>query len=168
MIKLNVGCGYDYREGFVNIDGCDLLPKVDRIIDFNNDSLLNHFDTETVDFILAKDFIEHFFHWETVKILNDFYKLLRKNGTLKMKLPDFKYICNSWHIPIEKKINYLYGGQDKKQGLAKDNYRDKFPEFFCHKYGYTQNTMKRELKQIGFSIVKTKRKGKNFYVEAIK
>jgi len=168
MIKLNVGCGCDYREGFINIDGSDLLPKVDRIVNLSNDSLLNHFDTETVDFILAKDFIEHFFHWEAVKILSDFYKLLRKNGILKLKLPDFEYICRAWHILVKKKINYLYGGQDEKQGVATDSYRDKFPEFFCHKYGYTQKTMKRELKQIGFSIVKTKRKGKNFYVEAIK
>jgi len=168
MIKLNVGCGFDYREGFVNIDGSDLLPRVDKVIDLNNDSLLNHFDIETVDFILAIDFIEHLFHWEAVKILNDFYKLLKSNARLELQLPDFKYICNAWHIPIEKKINSLYGGQDIKQNSKRDIYREKFPEFFCHKYGYTQKTMKRELKQVGFSVVKTKRRRKNFYAEAIK
>ena len=31
-IKLNIGCGYDPREGFVNIDGRNDLPKVDRVI----------------------------------------------------------------------------------------------------------------------------------------
>jgi len=31
-LKLNIGCGYDPREGFVNIDGRNDLPKVDRVI----------------------------------------------------------------------------------------------------------------------------------------
>jgi len=168
MIKLNVGCGFDYREGFVNIDGSDLLPKVDKVIDFNKHSLLNHFEVETVDLILAIDFIEHLFHWEAVKILTDFYRLLKSNGKLELRLPDVKYICNAWHLSIEKKINSLYGGQDMKQHSKRDIYREKFPEFFCHKYGYTQKTMTRELKQVGFSVVKTRRSRKNFYATAIK
>lgn len=168
MLKLNVGCGHDYREGYINIDGSDLLPKVDKIINLSKDSLLQHFGTESVSLILAKDFIEHFFHWEAIKILADFYSLLEKDGILKMKLPDFKYICNTWRISYEDKITFLYGGQDKNQDEKKDSYRVKFPEFFCHKYGYTQKTMKDELFKIGFSTIKTKRKGKNFYVTARK
>jgi len=31
-LKLNIGCGYDPREGFVNIDGRNDLPKVDGVI----------------------------------------------------------------------------------------------------------------------------------------
>lgn len=168
MLKLNVGCGHDYREGFINIDGSDLLPKVDKVINLSNDTLLNHFEKESVDLIVAKDFIEHFFHWEAVKILNDFYELLNNKGVLKMKLPDFKYICKSRLISIEQKIIFLYGGQDKNQGKEKDSYREKFPEFFCHKYAYTQKTMKEELTNVGFSKIKTKGRHKNFYVEAIK
>ena len=57
MLKLNVGCGLDYREGFVNIDGSDVLPKVDKIINLCDDSLLNHFEKESVNLIVAKDFI---------------------------------------------------------------------------------------------------------------
>ncbi|MFP4417553.1 MAG: class I SAM-dependent methyltransferase [Fibrobacterota bacterium] len=166
MVKLNVGCGHDYREGYINIDGSDTLPNVDKIIDLSKESLLDYFEEKSVREILARDFIEHFFHWEAEKILSEFFLLLKSDGRLKLKLPDFDYICKTWRMSSEEKITYLYGGQDKAQGKNKDNYRKKFPEFFCHKYGYTQKTMRQELAQIGFRQVKTKRKGKNFYVEA--
>ncbi|MCP4972034.1 MAG: hypothetical protein GY932_15770 [Arcobacter sp.] len=168
MIKLNVGCGHDYRDGYINVDGSDLLPKVDKIINLSNDSLLNHFDSDSINEILAKDFIEHFFHWEAINILSDFYKLLENDGVLKLKLPDFKFLCKTWFLSDEDKITYLYGGQDKNQNKSKDIYREKFPEFFCHKYGYTQKTMKHELSKIGFKNIKTQRRGKNFHVKASK
>jgi len=41
-IKLNIGCGYDPREGFVNIDGRNDLPKVDRVINLSKESLLKY------------------------------------------------------------------------------------------------------------------------------
>jgi len=82
-IKLNIGCGYDPREGFINIDGRNDLPKVDRVINLSKESLLKYFRVGTVDFILANDFIEHHFHWEAVRILKDFYSLLKPGGHWK-------------------------------------------------------------------------------------
>lgn len=34
-MKLNIGCGADYRLGFINIDASSALNKVDRIININ-------------------------------------------------------------------------------------------------------------------------------------
>jgi len=41
-MKLNIGCGTDYRKGFINVDGSNTLPRVDRIIDLEKESLRNH------------------------------------------------------------------------------------------------------------------------------
>lgn len=168
MIKLNIGSGYDYKEGYINIDGCDKLDKVDKVINFNNDSLTNHFNPNSADFILANDFIEHFYHWEAVQILKDFFNLLKPRGRIQIRIPDIKFICSSWRMTIEGKITYLYGGQDINQGENKDSYRENFPHFFCHKYGYTQNSMKTELVNIGYTQIVTKRKGTNFIAKASK
>ncbi len=168
MIKINVGSGYDYKEDYINIDGCDILEKVDKVINFNTDSITNHFDVSSVSFILANDFIEHFYHWEAVSILNDFFKILKPNGKIEIRVPDIKFICATWRMKIEEKITYLYGGQDINQGENKDSYREKFPQFFCHKYGYTQKTMKKELSKIGFMQIITESQGRNFIARASK
>lgn len=163
MIKLNVGSGLDYKEGYINIDGSD-LSKVDKIIDFNSDSLINHFELNSVDYILANTFIEHFYHWEAVQILKDFYKVLKPLGSVEITVPDISFVCSTWRMNIQEKITYLYGGQDKGEGEG----RKKFPHYFCHKYGYTRKSMKTELLDIGFSQVTTKYGGRNFIAKASK
>jgi hypothetical protein len=49
-----------------------------------------------------------------------------------------------------------------------DESRKLFPHYFCHKFGWTQNSMADELRKIGFAKVKTKRAGTNFVAFAVK
>jgi len=172
-MKLNVGCGFDYRDNFVNIDGIDAIPKVDMVIDLNKHSLLEFFEENSSEHIVANDFIEHHFHWEAVAIMYDFYKLLKPKGMLEMRLPDFGRITSPFHwynliLSPRKKLTLLFGGQDIPQGEKDVSLRRNFPQFFCHKYAYTPKTIKSELISIGFMDVKTKSKGTNFLVFAKK
>ena len=167
-LKLNIGCGYDPRDGFINIDGRNDLPKVDRVINLSKESLLKYFRVGTVDFILANDFIEHHFHWEAVRILKDFYSLLKPGGGLEMRLPDFESICSFPELSMAKRITLLFGGQDISQGEPDPSSRTRYPEFFCHKYSYTQDTMKQELEAAGFKTIAMQREGTNFVVIAVK
>ena len=167
-LRLNVGCGNDYREGFINIDGRVDLPRVDRVINLSKESLLKYFKEGTVDFILANDIIEHHFHWEGVRITRDFYALLKPGGALEMRLPDFECICSSSELSMAKKINLLFGGQDIPQGEENPSSRKRYPEFFCHKYAYTQTTLKEELEAVGFKNITTRKEGTNFVVTSVK
>jgi len=167
--KLNVGCGTDYRDGFINIDGSNVLSRVDKIIDIGKASLLQHFTAGEVDFILANDIIEHHYHWEAVTILREFYELLAAGGMVEIRVPDSAYIIGSWRMPLERKIVLLYGGQDFPQGNAEmDASRKEFPQYFCHRYGWTMDSMRRELAAIGFSDIVSKRQGTNFVTHAKK
>jgi hypothetical protein len=167
--KLNIGCGTDYRDGFINIDGSDVLSKVDQVIDIGRTSLLRHFSPGEIDFILANDIVEHHYHWQAVAILRDFHELLAPGGRAQIRVPDAKYIIESWRMPLERKIVLLFGGQDIPQGDAEmDESRRKFPQYFCHKYGWTMGSMTAELKNIGFSRVECKRQGTNFVASAAK
>jgi hypothetical protein len=64
----------------------------------------------------------------------------------------------------------LFGGQDIPQRVnaEMDNSRKKHPQFFCHKYGWTMEAMRRELKRVGFSQVTCKSAGTNFVAYATK
>lgn len=87
-LKLNIGCGTDYREGFVNLDGSDTLNRVDKVVDISKESLLTHFSAGSTHYILANDIVEHHFHWEAVQLMTEFHALLVPGGgKLKFAFP---------------------------------------------------------------------------------
>jgi hypothetical protein len=169
-LKLNIGCGTDYRDGFVNIDGSNALPKIDKVIDISTESLLSHFNAGEVEYILANDIIEHQYHWEAIRIMEEFYVLLEKGGQAEIRVPDAEFIIKSWRFSIDRKLNLLFGGQDIQQGRdpLMDESRKKCPQFFCHKFGWTMKQMNKELYHIGFTQVRCKRSGTNFITYATK
>jgi hypothetical protein len=169
-IQLNIGCGADYRSGFINIDASGELSRVDRIIDISVDSLAAHFEEDSVDFILANDIVEHHFHWEAVRILRDFYLILKRGGGCEIRVPDCERIILSREFSIERKLTLLFGGQDVPQGIESDMElsRQKHPHLFCHKYGWTKERMKKELSVIGFRQITFGALETNFIAKAIK
>lgn len=166
ILRLNVGCGIDYRDGFINIDGSTTLSKIDKIISLPKETLESYFGRNCVDYILSIDFIEHHFHWEAVKILNDFYSVLKSDGLLKIRAPDCEYIIKTQKLSIEEKLVWLYGGQDigQRGNIEMNKSRKEFPQFFCHKFGWTQLRIQKELEEIGFREIVTRGKGANFEV----
>lgn len=163
-MKLNVGCGTDYKEGFINIDGSDALPRVDKVINFNDDRLVNHFGE--VDHILCNDFVEHFFHWEALELLRDFLLVLKTKGTAEIRVPDSEWIINA-DRSVEWKLRQMFGGQDTQQGKM-DFSRAEYPQFFCHKYGWTRERMSKDLKGLGFTNLRFEQVGANFVTRAEK
>jgi hypothetical protein len=70
-IKLNVGCGTDYKKGWINIDNNsdDNIEKLDLNFDLRNPL---PFEDNSVDFIFNEHFIEHLTVEESRKSLADF------------------------------------------------------------------------------------------------
>lgn len=167
-VKINVGCGLDYRPGFVNVDGNPDLPRVDKVIDFDRELLSSHFAPGSADLVLANDFIEHHLHWHAVKLLKDFFRVLKPGGGLSMQLPDIETIMAATSIPVETRIFLLYGGQDFYLGEGNPEHRKRFPHYHCHKFGYTRETMRRELEAVGFVDVESWGKKTDFVIFAKK
>jgi hypothetical protein len=167
-MKLNIGCGTDYRDGFINIDGSDTLPRVDKRLDISRESLLSHFDSGSATYILANDIIEHHYHWEAVRILREFYFLLTRGGIVEIRVPDAEWIIKTCRLSLEAKLNLLFGGQDIPQGRddQMDESRKMFPQYFCHKFGWTMKNMTTELSAIGFANVRCVRAHTNFVAYA--
>ena len=113
--RLNVGCGLDYRDGFVNVDGNAQLAKVDHVVEIRPGALLRIFPAGHFRHVLAKDFLEHHAHWEARELLEDFRALLRPGGVLELYLPNIEVIINDPKKDIREKKTWLYGGQDIRQ-----------------------------------------------------
>ena len=169
-VRVNVGCGTDYREGFINIDGSTTLPRVDRVMDLIGDKLSHVLGENSVDYILAKDIVEHVRHWEATELLRQFYLTLRAGGSVEIHVPDCEYIMQDENFTLEQKLVWLFGGQDKPQGnsVDMDRSRREFPQYFCHGYGWSLRRMGEELTGIGFSRFAFRRNHTNFITYAIK
>ena len=115
MLRLNLGCGADIREGYQNIDIRN-LPDVDVIADIRNLS----YRKGSVDEILAIDILEHVPHLETVNVLKAWVDLLKVGGLLIIQMPCLdsiiKFLIESKTLKdIEWGIELLFGGQDYKE-----------------------------------------------------
>ena len=83
---LNLGCGSDYKEGFIN---CDINPdcdgiKPDKIIDLEKPL---PFPSNTVDFVFANQVFEHIKNF--VDLMIEIHRILKPNGILEARVPLF-------------------------------------------------------------------------------
>jgi len=101
QLKLNIGAGKDYKEGYVNIDqhsdnGADLIHVFPRIkLEWNEiekdywvvcEGSPLPYDDESVDEIFCSHFLEDFvYEFET--IMQDFHRVLKEGGRLHIKVP---------------------------------------------------------------------------------
>lgn len=82
-IKLNLGCGEDLKEGYIN---CDLYPKNNKVR--NVDCQFLPFADDSIDEILASHLIEHFPFPKIGPMLNEWFRALKHGGKLVLETPD--------------------------------------------------------------------------------
>jgi len=152
-LKLNLCCGEDVREGYLNIDVRKTKPNV-LVLDLEKD-LLRPFPDKSVEEILAYDCIEHI-SWRRIEdLLKDIHRVLKCNGRLYLRVPDLEAIARKVILDPGFKYNelrgwkaisfWVYGGQD-------------YPEN-THKAGFTIPTLRELLESLGFKIEKIENDG---------
>jgi predicted SAM-dependent methyltransferase len=87
--KLNLGCGFDVRPGYLNIDACS-FHKPDLVADILDLPMLpsDHYDE-----ILAQDVLEHLPRWATRRALCEWNRLLTPAGVLTIRTTSVLGIC---------------------------------------------------------------------------
>lgn len=112
--RMNVGCGYDVRPGYLNVD---LQPKhqPDLVSDATHLPMLpsGHFEE-----ILAQDVLEHFERERTQPALDEWSRLLRPDGILILRVPSlldmFEMLSAPKHRAFERAqsiVHLMYGTQ---------------------------------------------------------
>lgn len=82
-MKLNLGCGNDIREGWVNLD-INKKEGVNVVHDLNEVPL--PFEDNSFNYILCKDILEHV---DYVILMNELHRILKKEGILRIRVPHF-------------------------------------------------------------------------------
>lgn len=91
--RLNVACGEDYQEGYIN---SDLYPLAGRPMDAIFDVKAIPYDDGTVDEIRALHVIEHFDFHESKTVFSEWFRILKPGGKLVLETPDFLHTCEAF------------------------------------------------------------------------
>jgi predicted SAM-dependent methyltransferase len=137
-MKLHLGCYQKKIHGFINVDiRDDVNPDlVDDVFK------LNKIENDSVDLIYACHVLEHATFEESITGLKRWYRVLKKNGTLRISVPDLEAVFEHYifhkDLPVLK--TFLYGSQNHPYDF--------------HRCGWDEKTMNKTLSDIGFSEIK--------------
>lgn len=140
MTKLNLACGEDYKNGYINVDFYD-TRKADEVWDIRNIP----YPDNSVDEILASHIIEHFDAKSGPIILKEWLRVLKPGGILKLETPDLLSTCKDFVAADEQRRILLY------------------PNFFsmaeitpgqAHLFLYTEFQLFGCLRAVGYSTIK--------------
>ena len=136
--QVHIGCGDKQIPGFINVDIRD-LPNVDHVASADD---MPFFEDDSIDLIYCSHILEHFPRPRIMAVLNEWYRVLRPGGTLRIAVPDFENLVN---VYMETKdlsliLGPLVGRQD-------------YPEN-THYMVFDFPTLKRLLEGIGFKNIR--------------
>lgn len=152
--KLNLGCGTDYKQGWINIDNNS--DNNIKQLDVNWDlSKGIPFDDNSIDFIFNEHFLEHLTVEEGQIFLRECKRVLKKGGVLRISMPDLEKCMKDYFNPNWKEDNketYRKFGLDFiKTKAEKVNISFRW---WGHKWLYDREELERRLKQAGFQNIK--------------
>jgi predicted SAM-dependent methyltransferase len=109
-MKLHLGCGKRYIDGFVHIDAID-YPHIDHVATIDN---LSFIPDDSIDLIYTCHVLEHFKRREVERVLREWYRTIKPGGTLRVSVPDFSKLCEVYKNEgkLEVVIGALFGRQD--------------------------------------------------------
>ena len=141
LVRLHLGCGPEYREGWINVDGntdvkTDLCSSVVS---------LPSLEDASADVIEANHLFEHLTQPEAVQALAEWRRVLKPGGELFLELPDLEACirvlgqhsdAQGWDLGLIG----IYGWPPaiESEGLAQ-----------VHKWGWTRATLTEALTQAG-------------------
>lgn len=102
-IKLNLGCGDEILDGYIN---CDMdSAKADMLFD----AAKIPFPDNSIDEIRAYHLIEHFPFQKGLAVLREWFRVLKPHGKLVMETPDLLNTCKTFVESNEQERIVLYG-----------------------------------------------------------
>lgn len=159
-----IGCGEDYREGYLHCDKRD-LSHVDIVCNaWDIDKKISNLST-----IYSRHMLEHLTDKEAMLTLRNWFKSLKKGGYLELIVPNFDLRAKQWldctweeeTYPTSDEIWSFAGcwGWQRECNPLDDNYNQSYWD--VHKSGYNEKRISLLLKKIGFCEIKTNVDEKN-------
>jgi predicted SAM-dependent methyltransferase len=138
MIKLNLGCGSEYLDGYIN---CDMYAeKVDKRFDAAKIDM----NDNTVDEIRAYHLIEHFDFKQIFSVFSEWNRVLKSSGSLILETPDLFSTCKRFVEADENEKLFLYGHMFSMPWI----------DGLTHKFLFTESQIVWTLQQCSFKDIK--------------
>jgi predicted SAM-dependent methyltransferase len=155
MVKLHIGCGTNYLNGYINIDSVPndsreayRKANIDLIADVLE--LDKHFEEESIDEILCNHMIEHVSLLDVHHMFAIFNKILKRGGTFELRCPDFegcvKAILNQRYDEQVNEIYYrhIFGSQVSQTECHLNGFTKARLHWFLLSYGFESQFMETE------------------------
>ena len=135
-MKINIGCGWrNFGEDWIHIDGGDYDH-----LDYKDITKLE-FEDNSVDLIYASHVLEYFDRDEVIPVLEEWNRVLKKDGILRLAVPNFYAMIQLYFLsnyPLDTFLGPLYG----KMKMA--------DETIYHKTTYDWNSLCNILTEAGY------------------
>lgn len=147
-LKLHLGSGTKYLDGYINID----FPQSEHsVIDVKADVYKDIRELEykdgSVDEVRTHHMLEHFSRQEALKLLLQWRRWLRSGGLLYLETPDFERCVKS----------YIYAGRRRRFELGRHIFGSEEAKWAYHLDFWDAGKFRYVLKKLGFVNIKVKR-----------
>lgn len=144
--KLNLGCGFDKKSNYVNVD-FSAMHNPDIVADvLKLDFLPKNYYSE----VIAQDILEHISRTSTKRALIHWGSLLKSKGILKIRVPDITGAAKMLADPRNKSI-------DRQEAIIQNLFGTQAYTGDFHFTTFTEITIKHYLRECGFSIIEFQR-----------
>jgi predicted SAM-dependent methyltransferase len=139
--KLNVGCGFDYRHGYINVDlnaehGPDLVADA---------TWLEPIEDNSCGEVVAQDVLEHMPRAKGTTALYEWNRVLMPGGKLVLRIPSVPHLVGLMSDP-------RFQGLEEQQRLMQCLYGTQSYVGDFHLNGYTEVTLRHALADAGFKV----------------
>lgn len=151
-MKLNLGCGKDYRPGYVNVDvlpgvGADVVRDITQTLPWADGG---------VEEVVAQDVLEHLTLEQQRGVLGEIARVLQPNGRLVCRLPNVDDIIERFAADVEVRNLFLYG-DTRESGV-----------WGAHKSAHTPVTFTALALRMGLKLVQIRSVDTNFEFAFVK
>ncbi len=148
-IKLNLGCGNDYKEGWINIDS-DQNSRADIKTDFLQIHKL--FKQNSIAYVEMIHSFGYLNLWQARKLLRVIFGLLAPSGQLCLEMPNLRKAIEKINSSNGVFSEYLEGVRPFHAfGL---DHMEKEEDYYPYAFSWSPEHLCEELKQAGFSDIK--------------
>jgi hypothetical protein len=135
--RLNLGCGFDRRDGYLNVD-LHAFHEPDLVADVRDLSML---PAAAYDEILAQDVLEHLGRTDVVPTLREWARLLRPGGVLILRVPDLVgllglLVTRRARPEQEELVQCLYGTQAYDGDFHHNAFTEVLLRHYLHDAGF--------------------------------
>ena len=154
MRKLHCGCGDHILDEWLNTD---LFPHSESVLHLDATEPFP-FGNEEFDYIFSEHLIEHISYSQGLQMLSECYRILRKNGKIRISTPNLAFLIDLYkEEKSDLQKEYLKWATEKFIKFAPCNddafVINNFVRAWGHQFIYDEKTLSASLKKAGFTRV---------------